>query len=275
MSNSLIKTSDIETLPKNTSQKRSSGNFCTSSSSPFPRAKNLKRGSLKMSVSRSFGKLRLFSPMLVGCCQCHITRRLGAWTPPTLNQSSALSAVLKIAENGGWSTAVVRWLMRYSLRRISRPRHDRASEPSSNALALRVAPCFCPVVCPALFGTAVSSLRASGARVPGFRFRTTSPSLPILLTMPFPLLQVFFPFTYQVLRYFRHILTRVIATRARAWARAIAIQAAVEVVERMRLLAVERAARCVSFSFHFDNTDVPQGERDGRGFDARVRRQHR
>src|SRR5229473_3972334 len=101
MSNLLIKTSTIETFLKSLSFKHFSGNFSPLSSSPFPKAGNLKQKSLKMFVLRLFGKLMPFSPMLKGCCQFHPTQKVGPWTPLTSNPSNALSAVLKTGGNGG------------------------------------------------------------------------------------------------------------------------------------------------------------------------------
>jgi len=101
MSNLLIETGAIETFPKSSSFKRFSGNFSPSSSSPFPKAGNLKQRSLKMFVLRLFGKLMPFSPTLKGCCRFHPTQKVGPWTPLTSNPSNALSAVLKTGGNGG------------------------------------------------------------------------------------------------------------------------------------------------------------------------------
>jgi hypothetical protein len=156
MSNLLIETSAIETFPKWLSLKRSSGNFGTSSSSPFLKARHLKRRSLKMFVLRLFGKFMPLFPTLKGR-RFHFTRNLGPWTPQISNRSNVLSAALKTGENGGWLTAVARWHMRYLLRWISRWRHDRVSELRSISFALRVAQCWlqrCMVNC-ILFGTTV------------------------------------------------------------------------------------------------------------------------
>jgi hypothetical protein len=130
----LIETSAIETIPKISSLKRSSGNFGTSSSSPFPKATNLKQRSLKMFVLRLFGK---FVSTLKGCCRFHPTHRVGFWTLLTSNPSNALSVVLKTEGNGGWLTAVARWHMRYLLKRISCRRRDRANGLCANPFALR------------------------------------------------------------------------------------------------------------------------------------------
>jgi hypothetical protein len=140
MSNLLIKTSAVKTFPNSSSFKHSSGNFCTSLSSPFPKAWNLKQRSLKMSVLRLFGKFMPLYPTFKGH-QFHFTHKWGPWTPLTSNPSNALLAVLKTGENGGWLTAVARWHMRYLLRWISWRRHCRASELCIIPLALRVARC--------------------------------------------------------------------------------------------------------------------------------------
>jgi hypothetical protein len=92
---------------------------------------------------RLFGK---FMPILKGWCRFHSTHKVGPWTLLTSNQSNALLAVLKTGGNGGWLTVVARWHMRYSLRRISRWRHDRASELRANPFALRVSLCLAAVV---------------------------------------------------------------------------------------------------------------------------------
>ena len=118
MSNLLIDTSAIETVQKSSGVKHSSGNFSTSLSFPFPKATNLKQRSLKMFVSRLFGKFVLLDPTLKGH-RSHYTHSLGPWTPLTSNPSNVSSAVLKTGENGGWLTVVARWRMRYFLRQIS------------------------------------------------------------------------------------------------------------------------------------------------------------
>jgi hypothetical protein len=77
MSNLLIGISTIKTFPKISSYKHSLGNFGTLLSSLFPKARNLKRGSLKLFVLRLFGKFMSFYPMLMGYCQFRFTGRLG------------------------------------------------------------------------------------------------------------------------------------------------------------------------------------------------------
>ena len=102
----------------------------------------------------------------MGCCQFHIICRLGPWTPLISNPSSALSAVLKTGVCGGWLTAVVHWHMQYSLRRISRHRHDWASGPCMNALALRVTLYFCCVAhCLVLSSFVVTHVERLRARI--------------------------------------------------------------------------------------------------------------
>jgi hypothetical protein len=127
MSNLSIETSAIEAFPKTSSFKRSSGNFSPSSSSPFPKARNLKQWSLKMFVLPLFGKFMRLYPTPEGCRRFHTTHKVGPWTPLTSNPSNALSAVLKTGEDGGWLTAVAHWHMRYLLRWISRRQHDECS----------------------------------------------------------------------------------------------------------------------------------------------------
>jgi hypothetical protein len=56
MSNLSIETSALDAFLKISSFTHSLGNFGTSSSFPFPKARNLKRRSLKMFVLRLFGK---------------------------------------------------------------------------------------------------------------------------------------------------------------------------------------------------------------------------
>ena len=135
MSNLLIETSAIKTFLKTSSSKHSSGNFCPSSSSPFPKAPSLKQRSLKMFALWLFGKFKQLYPTLEGCHRFHFTHKSGLWTPLTSNLSNALLAVLKTGENGGWLTAVAHWHMRCLLRRINWQRHDQASEPSHTILA--------------------------------------------------------------------------------------------------------------------------------------------
>ena len=64
----------------------------------------------------------------------------------------------------------------------------------------------------------------------------------------------FFEATTRVIQHGRH-LTRLIVARAPAWARAIAIAVALEVIGQLRCFADEWAARYVSF-FCFDNADM-------------------
>ena len=119
MNNLWIKISVIKTVPKISSFKHSLGNFGTSLSSPFPKARSLKRMGLKMSVLRLFDKFVPFFPTLMGCHRFHPIHKTGLWTLLTLNPFNVLSAVLKTGDSGGWLTAVARWHMRYLLRRIS------------------------------------------------------------------------------------------------------------------------------------------------------------
>ena len=119
MNNLWIKISVIKTVPKISSFKHSLGNFSTSLSSPFPKARSLKRMGLKMSVLRLFDKFVPFFPTLMGCHRFHPIHKTGLWTLLTLNPFNVLSAVLKTRDSGGWLTAVARWHMRYLLRRIS------------------------------------------------------------------------------------------------------------------------------------------------------------
>jgi hypothetical protein len=81
MSSLLIETSAIETFPKSSSFKRSSGRFSPSSSSPFPKARNLKQTSLKMFVLRLFGKFVPLYPTPKGCRRFRSTHKVGPWTP--------------------------------------------------------------------------------------------------------------------------------------------------------------------------------------------------
>src|SRR6267154_1809578 len=66
--------------------------------------------------------------MLKGCHQFHSTHKVGPWTPLTSSPSNVLSAALKTREIGDWLTAVVRWHIRYLLKRISWQWHDQVSE---------------------------------------------------------------------------------------------------------------------------------------------------
>ena len=120
MSNSLIETSAIRTFPKSSSSKHSSGNFGISSSSPFPKTRNLKQRSLKMFVLWLFNKFTPFYPTLMGCRRFHSTPKVGPWTLLTSNPFNVSLAMLKTGGNGDWLTAVAHWHMRYSLKQISR-----------------------------------------------------------------------------------------------------------------------------------------------------------
>ena len=192
ISNLLIKTSNIETFPKNSSYNHSSGNFCTLSPSPFPKAKNLKWKSLTTSTWLLFSKLRLFPPTWMGCCQFCLTHKLEPWTPLTSNPSSALSAMLRTTENGGWSTTVVCWCMRYLLRWSSWWWHDWPSLPWMHSLwESRCGFCLCSSFIVWYCHTLLSC--TSSAHVPAFQ--TMPPSLSILLAnyslCPLPLVILF------------------------------------------------------------------------------------
>ena len=78
MSNLLIEIGAIEIFPKISSYKFSSGNFFTSSSSQFPKARSLKQRSLKKFVLQLFGKFMLLYPMPMGYRRFRFTCRLGA-----------------------------------------------------------------------------------------------------------------------------------------------------------------------------------------------------
>ena len=136
MSNLLIETSAIRTFPKSLSSKHSSGNFGISSSSPFPKARNLKQRSLKMFVLQLFNKFTPFYPMLMGCRQFHSTPKAGPWTLLTSNPFNTSSAILKTGGNGDWLTTVAHWHMRYSLKQISWQQHEQVSELCANPFAL-------------------------------------------------------------------------------------------------------------------------------------------
>jgi hypothetical protein len=136
MSNLLIETSAIKTFLKSSSFKHFSGKFCPSSSSPFPKARNLEQTSLKMFVLRLFGRFMPLYPTPKGCRRFHSTHKLGRWTSRTSNPSNASSAVLKTGGDGGWLTAVVRWHMRCLLRPINWWRHARASGLCTSPFAL-------------------------------------------------------------------------------------------------------------------------------------------
>ena len=72
--------------------------------------------------------------------------------------------------------------------------------------------------------------------------------------------------------------TRLVGTYARLWLRFIVVRVAARAVEQAREFAVDRAARFVSFSFHFGCADVYQGGRgvcDCRERVPRRRRQSR
>ena len=81
MSNLSIETSAIKTFLKSSSFKYFSGRFSPLSSSPFPKAKNLKQTSLEMFVLQLFSKFVPLYPMPKGCCRFHSTHKVGPWTP--------------------------------------------------------------------------------------------------------------------------------------------------------------------------------------------------
>ena len=155
-SNSLIETGAIKTFPKSSSFNHFSGNFCTSSSSPFPKARNLKQRSLKVFVSLLFDKFIPFCPTLMGRRRFHTTHKAGPWTLLTSNLFNALSAVLKTGEDGGWLTVVARWHTRHLLRWINWRRRDRTTAFGHRALSLsshnralaRRIPSTCPPLSP-------------------------------------------------------------------------------------------------------------------------------
>ncbi len=267
MSNLLIKTSTFETIPKISSCKRSSGNFGTSSSSPFPKAKSLKRRNPKLFVSQLFGKFMPSYPMPMRYRRFCFTQRRGASTPLTSNPSSVSSVILKTGEDGGWSTAAVHWHMQYSLRRIS-----PVICPSEWALRERTHSESCTVffpasVCRALFGTA--SPRMSSARAPAFQTTPPSSHSHSPFYSPMSILSHFQ--NIWVIRYLQHLVTHL---RMGTWARVVVIGAAAEVVGQAQRLLVGRAGRYVSFYFRFCSADGPQGEHGVRVFPARASSRH-
>lgn len=253
-SNSSIETSIIETFPKISNSKHFLGNFGTSLSSPSPNAMNLKRRSPKIFVSRLFSKFMPSYPTLMGCLRFRFIRRLGPWTLLTSSPSSVLSAVLKTGGNGGWSTAVVHCRMQYLPRRIDRREYDRASELCTSALALRVALYFCLRWCVVYYLVPLGIVRVFMRvdRVDRSRaaFQTTPPPPLPFLSMP-PSFRLFiFQFSSQVVRYGRHVAP-VIATHARA----IVIEATMEIVEQLHQTIANMASRCVSVPSHLGNTN--------------------
>jgi hypothetical protein len=183
---------------------------------------------LKMFVLRLFNKFMPLYPTLMGCRRFHSTHKVGPWTPLISNPSNVLSAVLKTRGNGGWLTAVAHWHMRYSLRQISRRRHDRASElcvlepirSESHCVWLR----WCTVG-HASFGATVRhchTRRALARLQLGRHFTQPSPMPPFLPN-----------------------IIRIVVNCAYAWLRPIIVEAGNEVLQRAEGHLVGWAARCV------------------------------
>lgn len=119
ISNLLIKTDTIKTFLKSLSLKHFLDNFNILLLSSFPKAKNSKQRSLKLSVLQLFGKLMPFYQMLMGSRQSHYTQKMGPWTQLTLSLFNVLSAMLKTEESGGWLIAVAYWHMLFLTRQIN------------------------------------------------------------------------------------------------------------------------------------------------------------
>jgi len=185
-----------------------------------------------MFVLRLFDKFMPLYPTLMGCRRFHSTHKVGPWTPLISNPSNASSAVLKTGGNGGWLTAVARWHMRYSLRQISRRRHDRVSElcvlkpirSESHCVWLR----WC-MVGRALFGTTVRH-RHTRRALARLQLATQLSPMPAFLDL-FP------QGTPNIIR--------IVANCAYAWLRPIVVEAGNDVLQRAEGDLAGWAARCI------------------------------
>ena len=159
----------------------------------------------------------------------------------TSTPSSALSVVSEIGGNGGWSTAVARWHMRYSMRRTSLRRHDRASKPCTHALALRAAQCLSVLVnvtsCIVWYAVRVITyIERSCAYISNDTPSLSHLTMPILI----PLFFLFFlPGAAFVVRHRRHLVHRFNHPRTRAIVGGLVADA----TDLAHALAVDQATR--------------------------------
>ena len=118
--------------------------------------------------------------------------------------------------------------MRYSLKRISRQRHDRASEPCTNTSLRELA----------LFGIVVR--RRHTRRVLARRHFERHRQRPVPLTMSS---QSFVQYLSHIILYGRQLVARVIGTRVPAWIHTIIVRIALEILPQIRPALRERTTR--------------------------------
>jgi len=128
----------------------------------------------------------------------------------------------------------------------------------TNTLALRIVPCFCLHWC-IMHYLVLPSITVNVKR-PCAAFRTTSHHLLTPPTMLVPTIFFFFLIAFWIAAY-------IFETRVGAWAHAIVVEAAVEVikevVELAHQVAIKGIARCTPpLLFYFSlSADSPQGKR--------------
>jgi len=139
------------------------------------------------------------------------------------------------------------WRMWYSLKRTSHRRQYRASEPCTNALALRVFACVgahCIMYC---LVRQASSSRTSSACAPVF-WTTPCLSHP---TMPAFLISLFMCICFiQAIVFaicYLHVVARFIGPQARDFVGVVVL----DLVDLLHELAANRSARCVLIFFRF------------------------
>jgi len=128
----------------------------------------------------------------------------------------------------------------------------------TNALALRIVPCFCLCWC-VMHYLVLPSITINVKR-PCAAFQTTSHHLLTLPTMLVPTIFFFFLITFWIVAY-------IFEMHVGAWAHAIVVEATVEiikeVVELAHQVAIKGIARCTPpLFFYFSlSADSPQGKR--------------
>jgi hypothetical protein len=142
MGDSLIETSAIKNFSKSSSFKRSSGNFGTSSSSPFPKAKGLEPKEPQSVCLAVIRQVDAILPNAHGMPPILFYSQSGSLDPADIKSIQCVIGRVEDREKWGLVDSMARWHMQYLL---SERRHDRATELRATPFSLRAARCLAAV----------------------------------------------------------------------------------------------------------------------------------